>query len=144
MEKISIGCDHAGFEAKEMILNLLNEMGYEMIDCGTNSSESVDYPIYGIKVGESVATKQVDRGIVVCGSGIGISIAANKVTGVRAALCSTVEHAVLSRKHNNANVLAIGARLTNNQQIKEIVINWLNTSFEGGRHQERINLIEKI
>ena len=96
MEKISIGCDHAGFEAKEMILNLLNEMGYEMIDCGTNSSESVDYPIYGIKVGESVATKQVDRGIVVCGSGIGISIAANK-TGVRAALCSTVEHAVLSR-----------------------------------------------
>tara|TARA_B100000405_G_scaffold219777_1_gene155862 strand:- start:227 stop:661 length:435 start_codon:yes stop_codon:yes gene_type:complete len=144
MEKISIGCDHAGFEVKEMILNLLNEMGYEMIDFGTNSSESVDYPIYGIKVGESVATKQVNRGIVVCGSGIGISIAANKVTGVRAALCSTVEHAVLSRKHNNANVLAIGARLTNNQQIKEIVINWLNTSFEGGRHQERINLIEKI
>ena len=144
MEKISIGCDHAGFEVKEMILNLLNEMGYEMIDFGTNSSESVDYPVYGIKVGESVATKQVDRGIVVCGSGIGISIAANKVTGVRAALCSTVEHAVLSRKHNNANVLAIGARLTNNQQIKEIVINWLNTSFEGGRHQERINLIEKI
>ena len=144
MEKISIGCDHAGFEVKEMILNLLNEMGYEMIDFGTNSSESVDYPIYGIKVGESVATKQVDRGIVVCGSGIGISIAANKVTGVRAALCSTVEHAVLSMKHNNANVLAIGARLTNNQQIKEIVINWLNTSFEGGRHQERINLIEKI
>ena len=144
MEKISIGCDHAGFEVKEMILNLLNEMGYEMIDFGTNSSESVDYPIYGIKVGESVATKQVNRGIVVCGSGIGISIAANKVTGVRAALCSTVEHAVLSRKHNNANVLAIGARLTNNQEIKEIVINWLNTSFEGGRHQERINLIEKI
>ena len=144
MKKISIGCDHAGFEVKEMILNLLNEMGYEMIDFGTNSSESVDYPIYGIKVGESVATKQVDRGIVVCGSGIGISIAANKVTGIRAALCSTVEHAVLSRKHNNANVLAIGARLTNNQEIKEIVINWLNTSFEGGRHQERINLIEKI
>ena len=144
MEKISIGCDHAGFEAKEMILNLLNEMGYEMIDCGTNSSESVDYPIYGIKVGESVATKQVDRGIVVCGSGIGISIAANKVKGIRAALCSTVEHAVLSRKHNNANVLAVGARLTNSQEIKEIVINWLNTSFEGGRHQERINLIEKI
>lgn len=144
MEKISIGCDHAGFEVKEMILNLLNEMGYEMIDFGTNSSESVDYPIYGIKVGESVATKQVDKGIVVCGSGIGISIAANKVTGIRAALCSTVEHAVLSRKHNNANVLAIGARLTNNQEIKEIVINWLNTSFEGGRHQERINLIEKI
>ena len=144
MEKISIGCDHAGFEVKEMILNLLNEMGYEMIDFGTNSSESVDYPIYGIKVGESVATKQVDKGIVVCGSGIGISIAANKVIGIRAALCSTVEHAVLSRKHNNANVLAIGARLTNNQEIKEIVINWLNTSFEGGRHQERINLIEKI
>ena len=144
MEKISIGCDHAGFEAKEMILNLLNEMGYEMIDCGTNSSESVDYPIYGIKVGESVASKQTDRGIIVCGSGIGISIAANKVKGIRAALCSTVEHAVLSRKHNNANVLAVGARLTNNQEIKEIVINWLNTSFEGGRHQERINLIEKI
>ena len=143
MEKISIGCDHAGFEVKEMILNLLNELNYEMIDFGTNSSESVDYPIYGIKVGESVASNQADRGIVVCGSGIGISIAANKVNGIRAALCSTVEHAVLSRKHNNANVLAIGARLTNNEKIKEIVINWLNTSFEGGRHQKRINLIEK-
>ena len=143
MKKISIGCDHAGFEVKEMILNILYELDYEIIDFGTNSSESVDYPIYGIKVGESIVNKQADRGIVVCGSGIGISIAANKVRGIRAALCSTVEHAILSRKHNNANVLAIGARLTNNEKIKEIVVNWLNTSFEGGRHQERINLIEK-
>ena len=118
MKKISIGCDHAGFEVKEMILNILYELDYEIIDFGTNSSESVDYPIYGIKVGQSIANKHADRGIVVCGSGIGISIAANKVRGIRAALCSTVEHAILSRKHNNANVLAIGARLTNNEKIK--------------------------
>ena len=139
MEKISIGCDHAGFEVKEMILNLLNEIGYEMIDFGTNSSESVDYPIYGIKVGESVATKQVDRGIVVCGSGIGISIAANKVTGIRAALCSTVEHAVLSRKHNNANVLVVGARTMGIETVRDCLKAFLETAFEVGRHQRRVD-----
>ena len=142
--KISIGCDHAGFEAKEIIILLLKELKYDILDLGTNSIDSVDYPIYGLKVGESIKNKIADMGIVVCGSGIGISIAANKISGVRAALCTSVEHAILSRKHNNANVLALGARLTDEKNIKEIVIKWLNTSFEGGRHQKRINLIEKI
>ena len=142
--KISIGCDHAGFEAKEMIISLLEELKHDVLDLGTNSIDSVDYPIYGLKVGESIKNKIVDMGIVVCGSGIGISIAANKISGVRAALCTSVEHAILSRKHNNANVLALGARLTDEKNIKEIVIKWLDTSFEGGRHQKRINLIEKI
>ena len=142
--KISIGCDHAGFEAKEMIISLLKELKHDVLDLGTNSIDSVDYPVYGLKVGESIKNKIVDMGIVVCGSGIGISIAANKISGVRAALCTSVEHAILSRKHNNANVLALGARLTDEKDIKEIVIKWLDTSFEGGRHQKRINLIEKI
>jgi len=142
--KISIGCDHAGFEVKEMIVSLLEELKHDVLDLGTNSIDSVDYPIYGLKVGESIKNKIVDMGIVVCGSGIGISIAANKISGVRAALCTSVEHAILSRKHNNANVLALGARLTDEKDIKEIVIKWLDTSFEGGRHQKRINLIEKI
>ena len=142
--KISIGCDHAGFEAKEIIILLLKELKYDVLDLGTNSIDSVDYPIYGLKVGESIKNKIADMGIVVCGSGIGISIAANKISGVRAALCTSVEHAILSRKHNNANVLALGARLTDEENIKEIIIKWLNTPFEGGRHQKRINLIEKI
>ena len=142
--KISIGCDHAGFEVKEMIIKLLNNLEHDVLDCGTNSLDSVDYPVFGLRVGESVKNDEADRGIVVCGSGIGISIAANKIKGIRAALCTTVEHAVLSRQHNNANVLALGARLTDENKIKEIVINWLETTFEGGRHQNRIDLIEKI
>ena len=142
--KISIGSDHAGFEIKEMIISLLKRLKHDVLDLGTNSIDSVDYPVYGLKVGESIKNKIVDMGVVVCGSGIGISIAANKISGVRAALCTSVEHAILSRKHNNANVLALGARLTDEKNIKEIVIKWLNTSFEGGRHQKRINLIEKI
>ena len=142
--KISIGCDHAGFKTKEMIISLLQELKHDVLDLGTNSIDSVDYPIYGLKVGESIKNKIVDMGVVVCGSGIGISIAANKISGVRAALCTSVEHAILSRKHNNANVLALGSRLTDEKDIKEIIIKWLDTSFEGGRHQTRINLIEKI
>ena len=142
--KISIGCDHAGFEVKEMIIKLLNNLEHDVLDCGTNSLDSVDYPVFGLRVGKSVKNDEADRGIVVCGSGIGISIAANKIKGIRAALCTTVEHAVLSRQHNNANVLALGARLTDENKIKEIVINWLETTSEGGRHQNRIDLIEKI
>ena len=142
--KISIGCDHAGFKTKEMIISLLEELKHDVLDLGTNSIDSVDYPIYGLKVGESIKNKIVDMGVVVCGSGIGISIAANKISGVRAALCTSVEHAILSRKHNNANVLALGSRLTDEKDIKEIIIKWLDTSFEGGRHQKRIDLIEKI
>ena len=141
--KVAIGCDHAGFEVKEILKKYLSkEMLYEVIDLGTSSLESVDYPIFGHKVGKKVSEGLVDRGVVVCGSGIGISIAANKIKGVRAALCTSVEHAELSRKHNDANVLAIGSRLTNIETTYEIVDKWFNTEFEKGRHLDRINLIE--
>ena len=111
--KISIGCDHAGFETKEMIILLLKELKHDVLDLGTNSLDSVEYPIYGLKVGESIKNKIVDMGIVVCGSGIGISIAANKIKGIRAALCTSVLHAELSRKHNDANVLVLPGRFIN-------------------------------
>ena len=143
--KIAIGCDHAAFDIKEQLkVFLCNELKYEILDLGANSSESVDYPKYGHKVGLSVSDKSADLGIVICGSGIGISIAANKVKGIRAALCTSREHAIMSRKHNDANVLALGARFTKYEDIKLIVQSWLNTDFEGGRHLDRINKIEDI
>jgi len=140
--KIIIGCDHAAFNEKEKLKLYLIKKGYDLFDVGTNSLESVDYPPFGHKVGKMVANNKVNKGIVICGSGIGISIAANKVKGIRAALCTTPVHAEMSRKHNDANVLALGARMTDYNTILEIVNTWLNTEFEGGRHLERINLIE--
>ncbi|MAZ61619.1 MAG: ribose 5-phosphate isomerase B [Candidatus Marinimicrobia bacterium] len=140
--KIAIGCDHAAFKEKENLKLYLIKKGYDLFDVGTNSLDSVDYPSYGHKVGTMVANNKVNKGIVICGSGIGMSIAANKVKGVRAALCNTSVYAEMSRKHNDANVLALGARMTDYNIILEIVDTWLNTEFEGGRHQERINLIE--
>ena len=143
--KIAIGCDHAAYkEKKDLISFLESELGYEVINMGTNSEDSVDYAEYGHMVGESVSTKQANRGIVICGSGIGISIAANKVRGIRAALCTTIKHAEMSRKHNDANVLAMGARFTSFEDIKAIAQVWLETDFEGGRHQRRINKIEEF
>ena len=143
--KIAIGCDHAGYEMKEKIKDFLYTKGnIEIFDFGTNSKDSVDYPKYGHKVGLSVSDKSADLGIVICGSGIGISIAANKVKGIRAALCTSKEHAIMSRKHNDANVLALGARFTKYEDIKLIVQSWLNTDFEGGRHLDRINKIEDM
>tara|TARA_Y100000994_G_C15408846_1_gene324971 strand:+ start:35 stop:466 length:432 start_codon:yes stop_codon:yes gene_type:complete len=140
---VAIGCDHAGFDIKEKIKKyLIDELLFEVIDVGTSSTESVDYPNFGHKVGKQVSDGIADKGIVVCGSGIGISIAANKIKDIRAALCTSVEHAELSRKHNDANVLALGARLTNAKTILEIVNVWFSTSFEEGRHLDRIKLIE--
>ena len=140
---VAIGCDHAGFDIKEKIKKyLIDELLFEVIDVGTTSIESVDYPNFGHKVGKQVSDGIADKGIVVCGSGIGISIAANKIKDIRAALCTSVEHAELSRKHNDANVLALGARLTNAKTILEIVNVWFSTSFEEGRHLDRIKLIE--
>ena len=140
---VAIGCDHAGFDIKEKIKKyLIDELLFEVIDVGTSSIESVDYPNFGHKVGKQVSDGIADKGIVVCGSGIGISIAANKIKDIRAALCTSVEHAELSRKHNDANVLALGARLTNAKTILEIVNVWFSTSFEEGRHLDRIKLIE--
>ena len=140
--KISIGADHAGFSVKEKIREYLESKGYRILDKGAYSEESVDYPEFGHAVGNSVKDGESAKGIVVCGSGIGISMAANKVKGIRAALCTTPEHAQISRLHNDANVLAIGARMTDYDVITDIVDIWLNTEFEGGRHSRRVNKIE--
>jgi len=143
--KIAIGCDHAAFEVKDKLKVFLSDsLNCEVLDFGTDSSKSVDYPNYGHKVGLSVSDNNADLGVVICGSGIGISIAANKVKGIRAALCTSKEHAIMSRKHNNANVLALGARFTSYKEIEDIVKIWINTEFEGGRHLDRINKIENI
>ena len=139
---VSIGSDHAGFFVKEQIHRYLKTKDYHVIDKGTFSEESVDYPEFGHAVGKSVKSGESAKGIVVCGSGIGISMAANKISGIRAALCTTLEHAKMSRLHNDANVLAIGARMTDYEVITEIIDIWLNTEFEGGRHSLRVNKIE--
>tara|TARA_Y100000758_G_C15664846_1_gene279774 strand:+ start:70 stop:504 length:435 start_codon:yes stop_codon:yes gene_type:complete len=142
--KIAIGCDHAAYNEKNNLVRFIeSELGFKVIDVGTNSEDSVDYAEYGHMVGKLVSSKEVDKGIVICGSGIGISIAANKIKGVRAALCTSIEHAEMSRKHNDANVLAIGARFTSFEDIKLITKMWFSTNFEGGRHLRRINKIEE-
>ena len=142
MIKIAIGCDHAAYNEKEKLKYFLRAKGYDLLDVGANSTESVDYPKFGHSVANMVANNIADKGIVICGSGIGISIAANKVKGIRAALCTSSEHAELSRKHNDANILALGARVTEYHILEEITEIWLNTKFEGGRHLKRINMIE--
>ena len=141
--QIFLGADHGGFELKNQIAEHLKSLGYAVQDFGTSSSASVDYPEYGHLVAEAVIANSGSLGIVVCGSGIGISIAANKVKGVRAALCHSVEYARLARQHNNANVLALGGRFVSNEAALEIVEAFLTTAFEGGRHQQRIDKIEK-
>ena len=140
---IAIGCDHAGYPLKVAVEDKLLKEGYGIMDVGTESTESVDYPIYGKSVGRAVASGLADRGIVICGSGIGISIAANKVKGVRCALCTSVEMAEMSRKHNDANVLAMGARMIEQDLAFEIVDKWLATDFEGGKHLRRINMLDE-
>ncbi len=142
--KIAIGSDHAGYDLKEVIKNYLIEKGYEVVDTGTNSRESVDYPIFGENVAETVAKGEADRGIVICGTGIGISISANKVKGIRAALCTNEYMARMARKHNDANVLALGARVLGVDLALSIVETFLNTEFEGGRHERRVHLIHNI
>ncbi len=142
--KIAIGSDHAGYDLKEIIKNYLIEKGYEVVDKGTNSKGSVDYPIFGESVAETVAKGEADRGIVICGTGIGISISANKVKGIRAALCTNEYMARMARKHNDANVLALGARVLGIDLALSIVETFLNTEFEGGRHERRVHLIHNI
>lgn len=141
--KIAIASDHAGFGLKEKIKNFLKELGYEYEDFGTDTEESVDYPDYALKVAESVV-KECDRGILICGSGIGMSMSANKVPGIRAALCSNTEMARLSREHNDANVLTMGARMIDEARAKEIVNVWLKTEFLGERHLRRVNKMTDI
>lgn len=140
--KIAIGSDHGGFELKEKVVKFLKGNGYEILDLGCNSTDSVDYPKYGRIVGEAVVEKKADKGIVICGTGIGISIAANKVKGVRAALCTNTTMARLTREHNDANVLAMGGRIVGDVLALEMVDIFLTTEFEGGRHQKRVDLLE--
>lgn len=142
--KIAIGADHAGYELKEKIKQRLAGEGITVEDQGTVSNESVDYPDFARKVGEKVARHEADFGILVCGSGIGMAIAANKVPGVRAANVSTEIEAQLSREHNDANVLAIGARVLDDAKAFRIVERYLHTAFGGGRHQRRIDKITAI
>lgn len=141
--KIAIGCDHAAYTFKEEIKAYLAEKGHTLIDKGCYSAERADYPDHGIAVGEAVTSGEAERGVVICGSGIGISIAANKVKGVRCALCSEPLSARLSRNHNDANVLAMGARLIGLEMGKAIVDEWLVAEFEGGRHVGRIEKISR-
>jgi ribose 5-phosphate isomerase B len=142
--KIALGADHAGYELKEKIKQRLAARGVEIEDKGTVSNNSVDYPDFAREVGEDVAGKRADLGILVCGSGIGMAIAANKVPGVRAANVTSEYEAQMSREHNDANVLAIGARIIDDRKAFNIVDKWLQSSFAGGRHQKRIDKIAEI
>ena len=141
---IALGADHAGFEYKEKIKEILTSMGFDFQDFGTQSSESTDYPDYAHTVAEAVSSGKAEYGILVCGTGIGMSIVANKHDGVRAGNVESVEGARMARAHNNANVLAIGARLTPWETVKEIVKAFLSTNFESGRHQRRVDKIHTL
>lgn len=140
--KIAIGSDHAGFQYKEKIKNFLGSLGHEVKDFGTNSDAAVDYPLFIRPTAEAVARGECERGIVLGGSGNGEAIVANRVKGVRCALCWNLESAKLGREHNNANVISIGQRMVTPEIALEIVRVWLTTPFEGGRHQRRIDLID--
>lgn len=142
--KIAVASDHGGFALKEIVKRHLQERGYEVLDLGTDSTDSVDYPVYGKACGEAVAGGKADLGVVVCGTGIGISIAANKVKGVRCGLCTSVEMAKLTKQHNNANILALGGRTTEPALALEITDAWLDTDFEGGRHERRTNMLDEM
>jgi ribose 5-phosphate isomerase B len=142
--KIAIGCDHAGLELKKEIISVLNDLFIEFIDYGTYSPESVDYPDIGEKVSEAVSSGKIDRGILICGTGIGMSIVANKFPSVRASLCNELFTAKMSRLHNDANVLVLGGRIVGKDLAKEIVRTWVSTLFEGERHCTRLNKIKQI
>ena len=142
--KIGIGNDHAALEMKNQVMEYLKEKGYEVINYGTNTPESCNYPEFGEKVGRAVVSGEVDCGILICGTGVGISLAANKVKGVRAVVCSEPYSAKLSKQHNNTNILAFDARVVGIELAKMIIDEWLGAEFEGGRHQTRVDMIMAI
>ena len=142
--KIAIGADHAGFELKQKVRSMLEQQGHMVIDEGTVSSESVDYPDFARKVAHDVSEGRAEFGVLVCGSGIGMAITANKVVGIRAANVCNMTEAELSREHNNANVIAIGARFMDEKKAEEIVNKFLHTSFAGGRHERRVEKIAEV
>ena len=141
---IAIACDHAALEMKKEIEDLLTARGLEFKDFGTYTTDSCHYPVFGARAARAVASGECDRGIVICGTGIGISLAANKVKGIRCALCSDPYSAKMTRAHNDANMLALGARVIGIEVAKMIVETFLDTPFEGGRHQTRVDLISAI
>ena len=142
--KIAIGCDHGGYLLKLAVKKHREEKGYEVVDYGCHSTESVDYPVYGEKVGRAVAGGECELGVLICGTGIGISLAANRVKGVRAAVCSEPYSAEMTRRHNNANIIAFGARVVGEGTAMTIVDAFLGAQFEGGRHARRVDMLEAI
>ncbi|AOG60910.1 ribose-5-phosphate isomerase B [Spiroplasma helicoides] len=141
--KIVIGCDHVGFLLKEPIKEFLIKKGYDVIDKGTYNTERVDYPTYGNLVAKAIIKNEADLGLLFCGTGVGISISANRNKGIRAVVCSEPYSAKLSREHNNSNILSLGSRVVGLDLAKLIVETWLEASFEGGRHQKRVNQIDE-
>ncbi|MBQ1788270.1 MAG: ribose 5-phosphate isomerase B [Erysipelotrichaceae bacterium] len=142
--KLAIGNDHVAVEMKNEIKKHLEGKGIEVIDVGTNSTDRFDYPISGYKVAKMVASGEVDGGVLICGTGLGISLAANKVKGIRACVCSEPYTAKLSRQHNNSNIIAFGARVIGIEMAKMIVDEWVNADFEGDRHQRRVDMLKEI
>ncbi len=142
--KIALGNDHTALELKAIVKQHLIDRGCEVLDLGTNSPERCDYPVYGEKVALAVKNKQADLGVLICGTGVGISLAANKVEGIRAAVCSDAYTAKMCRAHNDANILAFGARVIGSDTAKMLVDEFLNTEFEGGRHAGRVEMISEI
>ncbi|MBQ9107316.1 MAG: ribose 5-phosphate isomerase B [Clostridia bacterium] len=142
--KIAIGCDHGGIVLKDAVTSTLEALGAEVVDLGTNSTDSVDYPTYGLKVAETVASGQCDAGVIMCGTGIGISISANKVPGIRCAVVTNTYMAQLTKNHNNANIISLGGRVITPDEAKDIVTAWYTAEYEGGRHQRRLDMITDI
>ena len=142
--KLAIGNDHTAVTLKQTIMEHLEARGVEVINVGTDSTDSFDYPISGYRVGKLVADGEVDGGVLICGTGVGISLAANKVKGVRACVCSEPYTAALSKRHNNPNIIAFGARVVGDEMAKLIVDSWLDATYEGGRHQRRVDLISAV
>ncbi|MBC8570176.1 ribose 5-phosphate isomerase B [Zongyangia hominis] len=141
---IAFGCDHVAIDLKKEIMELCKQKGYECKDFGTYTPESCDYPVFGEAVANAVVSGECDRGILICGTGVGISLAANKVPGIRACVCSEPYTAKLSKEHNNTNILAFGARVVGSELAKMIVESWLDTEFQGDRHQRRVDMITAI
>lgn len=144
VSKVAVACDHAGLPLKDVVVEALAEMGLDVLDLGVNTPDRVDYPEYGARMGRAITKGEAPMGVIVCGSGIGISIAANRFAAVRAALCHDVTSARLSREHNDANVLALGARLTGTEVALDMLRAFLTTEFEGGRHAGRVEMLATV
>lgn len=144
MKKVAVGCDHGGIVLKDSVINTLTQLGAEVIDLGCYSTDSVDYPTYGLKVAEAVASGECDCGVLMCGTGIGISITANKVKGIRAAVCTNTYMAQLTKNHNNANIISLGGRVVSPDEASDIVKAWYTAEYEGGRHQKRLDMISSV